>query len=287
MFRRTSETRLSLLDNGQEGTTLVALLIALAISGILLIGLMRLFNTSLKSYKLEEKDLDMQRTAVLVLDRLSEDIQQAGSGMPPEDTGLTINSTGTWIFIRSNPWGAYYYVMGYQTSATHHYVANAVPFLGIKNLIWEHWSNGSPVFDNRPISTGKNGGFWIYGVDTTEDSISLWPSSDSLSRNDVLYARASNTYSWDNSAKIVTRVIVSDTVTYTDTIAYNVDNLAAAFFDNNHSKLSSPIWTNIKQCSLFVSIKAPFPDRNYNGYADHCRRTNLSKKFMLRNRIAL
>ena len=90
------------MDNGQEGTTLVALLIALAISGILLIGLMRLFNTSLKSYKLEEKDLDMQRTAVLVLDRLSEDIQQAGSGMPPEDTGLTINSTGTWIFIRSN-----------------------------------------------------------------------------------------------------------------------------------------------------------------------------------------
>ena len=72
------------------GFTLIEIMIALAIAGILLVSIYNLYISQSRTYTVQEQVSDMQQNARVAMDMISRDIRMAGFGQP---SWTTINGT--------------------------------------------------------------------------------------------------------------------------------------------------------------------------------------------------
>jgi prepilin-type N-terminal cleavage/methylation domain-containing protein len=72
--------------HGQRGFTLVELLIATAILGLVMAGLLSLLTASQRAYSRGSNTIDAQQNARVALERLSKEIREAGYHPRPPDT---------------------------------------------------------------------------------------------------------------------------------------------------------------------------------------------------------
>ena len=73
--------------NRQSGVTLIELLIALAMSAILIAGIYRVFIQQQKSYAVQEQVADMQQNARVAINKMLREIRMAGFGGKNENVG--------------------------------------------------------------------------------------------------------------------------------------------------------------------------------------------------------
>ena len=75
------------ISKRQDGVTLIELVIALAISGVLIAGIYRMFIHQQKSYATQEQVADMQQNVRVAINRMLREIRMAGYGGKNDNVG--------------------------------------------------------------------------------------------------------------------------------------------------------------------------------------------------------
>ena len=75
------------ISKRQDGVTLIELVIALAISGVLIAGIYRMFIHQQKSYATQEQVADMQQNVRIAINRMLREIRMAGYGGKNDNVG--------------------------------------------------------------------------------------------------------------------------------------------------------------------------------------------------------
>lgn len=260
-----------------NGFSLVGLLVAIVLSGILLIGLTTVFMGTLDRYSYHENFIDMQRNGTTVLDKMTDVITQAGADIPSEEISLVLNGANhDDLTTIENPTGGIYYCQYPQPASTSVFVENAVPFRGFSR-VRKLYSGTTVTYTDLTINTSNNTAPFTNGIDSANGRISL-TTSEPMNRDDAIYLKKVKRYYLDYTVKALKCSV--ETSTYL--IAENVDSLWIGFYTKN--RVATTNWPEFSLCSLVVRVMAPKADRNYKVTTDHIRRTVLGKMFLLRNR---
>src|SRR4030042_614950 len=87
----------------EKGVTLIELLIALVISGLLIAGLYRTFISQQKTYTVQEQVVDMQQNVRFAINRMMGEIRMAGFGNVGDVLGLVGGVNGFTQTITPGP----------------------------------------------------------------------------------------------------------------------------------------------------------------------------------------
>jgi prepilin-type N-terminal cleavage/methylation domain-containing protein len=253
-----------------NGFTLVELLVAVALSGLVLVGVTQLYMSGMRSYSLQSQITEMNQNAQYTIQLLTEEIQQAGVDLPPDSlyAVLTQNLGDAYkssITISVNPKEGVYTIPADITTQKIQ-LANAAGFIGATSILRLKAAHDS-------VKT-----LAVLSVDTlaATDTIRL-AAATSFKKGDVIYNYRTKTY------------FKSGTNFYLDTtsniLAENIDSLAFRF--HNLAKTVVGDWKSMRSVRLYVRARAAQPDPRYKNppYNDGYRRIVLSNEFQLRNKF--
>lgn len=270
-------------SNRNQGFTLVEVMIALAVSGILLVGLTKLYTLMLKSYSLQEELTEMNQNAKFTIKEISDILTQAGADCAAMNSDTTdkdtiIKVTGDPPYsdftLRINPRGGLFIItmkqpIGAQCSVQ---VSNVANFRVAKKL------GQLPYAVTVPTRTTVR----IYNLDsihTTNSNIFIsgGAATDTFFVNDAIYSFDTCRY-YLNGTNLC---LNADT----NVLAENIDSFKVTFFDvaGNSSITSTPPWLTMRSASMVVVATTATPDCKYPG--DGKRRLKLSYKFRLKNKV--
>jgi len=264
--------------NSHRGFTLVEILVALAISGILLLGLTRLYSITLNSYSLQEQLTEMNQNAKFVVTELSDAIMQAGADCAAINTDSLDKDTVIRVFnasnfsIRTNPRGGLYVFTAKIMTNTKNLctlqVIDAKQFKGADS-VGKIPKPGSTIkfvrkYELKAVDVANNRIFIDSGV-----------TSDSFCIDDAIYAYKNNHY-FLNGANLC----LNDSASI---LAENIDSLNVSFYTKAGPATTN--WQTMWSARVVAEATTSAPDGRYKGYADHKRRLKLTNEFRLKNRI--
>jgi prepilin-type N-terminal cleavage/methylation domain-containing protein len=252
-----------------SGFTLVELLIAAAISGVVMVAVVRLYVTGMQSYNLQAQITEMNQNAQYTLQLLFEEIQQAGVDLP--DTIWPVlsqdlnDANKDSIAIYVNPDSALYkFPAGVTTQKIP--LSDASGFVGTTSIL---------RLDSARTAVNT---IAVTAVDTAPnpDTIRL-AASTVFKKNDIIYNYKVKHYFMNGHN------FCRDTTT--NILAENIDSLAFRF--HNKSKGVVGDWKSICSCRLYVRARTAQPDPHYKNptYNDGYRRVALTNEFRLRNKF--
>jgi type IV pilus assembly protein PilW len=264
--------------NYHRGFTLVEILVALAISGILLIGLTRLYSIALNSYSLQEQLTEMNQNAKFVVSDLSDIIMQAGADCATintdsldKDTIIRVSNASNFS-IRTNPRGGLYVftakIMTNTKNLCSLQVTDAKRFKGADS-VGKIPKPGSTIgfvrkYELKAVDVPNNRIFIDSGV-----------TNDSFCIDDAIYAYKNNHYFLNGTNLCLN---ANDNI-----LAENIDSLNVSFYKKSGDTTTN--WQNMWSARVVAEATTSAPDGRYKGYADHKRRLKLTKEFRLKNRI--
>jgi prepilin-type N-terminal cleavage/methylation domain-containing protein len=260
---------------GNCGLTLVEIIIAIALSSIILLSVTRLFSTSLTSYNLQDQLSDMNQNAKFTIKELSNILMQAGADMQlvdsdtlDKDTVIIPDSNKavcSGFTIKINPRGGLYEIPESRAPTCSIQVDDARLFRYADKMA------------RIPSVLSPSAHVKIYSLlrcDTVTNYVVFSPS-DSFSQNDAICSFIYNHYYVKNR-----NLCLNNDTTI---IAENIDSLSIAFFNRSGTGTSS--WKNMRSVKMYVRARTIRPDMGYNGYPDHYYRIVLTNEFRLRNKI--
>jgi prepilin-type N-terminal cleavage/methylation domain-containing protein len=261
-----------------RGFTLIEIMIALAISGILLIGLPRLYSITLNSYSLQEQLTEMNQNAKFVITELSDVIMQAGADCAAintdsldKDTIITPVSASDF-YIRTNPKGG---LDTFTTTLT----LNTTTSCSLQVIDAKRY-NGADSVGKIPkpgSATGFVRKYKLIGVNLGNNKICIGGgcAPDVFSTSDAIYAFKSNHYYLSGTN------LCLDSNSHI--LAENIDSLKISFYTKAGADTTN--WRAMWSARVVVEATTSAPDGRYKGYADHKRRLKLTNEFRLKNRI--
>ncbi len=266
--------------SGRGGWTLVELMTAIVISGIVLLGLARLFTTTLDHYSMQTRISDLHQNTQYTVRYLSDMVMQLGGDMP--DSGLAVfeqNSVGDdSLAARVNPSGGVQYFAGHISSSRSLAVDDARGFIDREGrsltLVKKPYDRRVAV-ELLYIDESYGAGDFSAGVDTINDSIRL-DRPTAFARNDALFGF------------VVENHYLKDGMLYRDdnVIAESIDSLAITFFDSTGVNTTTE-WDEARHAEVCVRGITSSPIRGFTDpdYNDGYKRLTLRMKFRLRNKV--
>ncbi|MBD3346014.1 MAG: hypothetical protein GF401_13205 [Chitinivibrionales bacterium] len=255
-----------------KGITLLGLLIAVVIGGLVLMGLMRVFIASVNSYSTEEKLIDMKHTSYMTMNKIKEFFMEAGVDLPEDEDVITFN--GDYVTIKVNR-SAAYHAFDAALDTNQAPVEDARGFIGYQT-VWKKTPGQTP--EQYSIDISQNTPPWEKGVDTTNDAVYL-AQSVSFAPDDELYAYKTYSFKHDPSSAKVYMTVDG----YEDILADNISEFMIKFYDTHKdSKVEKTDWADMRVCSLRVVGKTSSPVGMGRG---EVKETALTKMFYLRNKI--
>ncbi len=245
---------------------MVEVLIALGISGILILGLTRLLAISQWTYSRQEQLTDLTQNTRFTIKEIGDALQQAGSNCSvARDTIVKPpGAVCSACSVKVNPQGGYFAV----TSV----IKPAQYYLVVSNVAAFDTIYSKQLFKAPADTTVTPKIYTIDSINTTTSRVWFHPS-DTFSINDVVYPFVNNRYYLSGSSFCLNA----------DTVAENIDSLNITFLDANGA--ATAIWKNMKSVQLVVIGKTSLPDPLYKGYSDHRRRLRLSYNFRFKNKL--
>jgi Tfp pilus assembly protein PilW len=247
------------------GFTLVELMVGVAISGFILLGLAQMYRTSVWSYNLQSQTTEMHQNAQYTVKRLSEELMQMGADLPDTNWSVTGIPAGRKdsIALHVNPYGASYRIPA-DMNVRKIPMEDGSAFKPVKRLVWQKndFSTQTLVVDS---------------VDTAHNPDTLFlHASQSFVSGDGLYA--------DSIVRFFRRGDSLCMNTSTNVLAEGIDSLAMVFYTS--SGTATTTWANMNSGSVYVRTRTAKPDRSYRHpvFNDGYRRLALSMKFRLRNK---
>jgi prepilin-type N-terminal cleavage/methylation domain-containing protein len=249
------------------GFTLVEILVAIVISGLIIVGLMRFYSTSQLSYSLQEQVSEMRMNSHYTLNHLTDVLMEAGAALP--DTGLipivqqkSAKYDSVQLYI--NPKGGMQ-GFGAAVSGTKIPVKRGLDFQRAKMIL----RRPTPLlsYDIWPMDSVK-----ITASDTVADTL-FFPSSKSIANGDTLFSCNTARY-YLKGANLCYDVD-------TNVLAQNIEKLDIRMLDTTDAATTD--WGRMKYAKIAVVARTALPDRHRPG--DGYRRDTLSNEFRLRNKM--
>jgi prepilin-type N-terminal cleavage/methylation domain-containing protein len=266
------------------GFTLVELLIALAVSGILILVLTKFYSLTLRSYTLQEQITEMNQNAKFVMKEVSEVLQQAGAdclatGNSATDRDTIVKLTGSGpayneFTIKVNPRGGIATIdslLAINTASpctirvddasvfTHANKLGRIPKAGAVDSVVK-------IYDLLEANSATN-----------KIIISGGKAKDTFAVSDAIYSFVNYRYYLSGTNLCLN----SDTVV----LAENIDLFRIVFYnlDGDSTLTSAPPWKTMRAASLQVEATTSGTDPKYPG--DHRRRLKLFNQFRLKNKV--
>lgn len=258
-----------------SGLTLMEILIAGSLSVILVVGILRLYVSTAKSYNTQDLISEMNQNANYTCKRLSDEIMQAGAYLP--DSGVTIIEVGAIrkdsILIRTNPFNASQEFV-IDTTTNKIPVDKGALFRGITDL-WK--VDRLNKLTSLKINSSYNATPFSQGVNTsvTPNQI-LLTSNTTIIHGDVIFAQRTCKYYLKGGNFCLD--------TDLNVLAENIDSLAIVFFTKTKTVTTS--WKTMHYATIFVRSKVAVPDPKYVHpiKKDHYRRYSQSMEVLIRKK---
>jgi prepilin-type N-terminal cleavage/methylation domain-containing protein len=252
------------------GLTLIELLIALALSSILIAALYRVFMSQHKTYGIQDQVADMQQNVRIAVGQMIREIRMAGYGgnilaifgningftdiITPSDNSITI-------------------ILADQVGVLKQSVTKGLNQLKITN---------ASIFNTEKKKYLCLNGLNNYSIQSIEtDTITLTtPLLEDHIINEPVYLVKAITYSLGLSSGKPALRRNENTGGGAQPVAENIDNLQFNYFDENGNVTLKP--SNIRLVKVTVSAKTNRFDSEYKG-GDGYRRRILSSHVKLRN----
>lgn len=277
---RHSEQAEGRADGSASGITLLELMVAIVVSSIVIIGLARLFSTTVDHYSMQTQLSELHENTQYAVKYLSDAIMQVGADLP--DSGIAIfeqpYAGADSVAVLVNPRGAAHYVERTTTGVKVLAVDDASAFidrygreLKILRKPYVRWDAVEEYsFDIAYTSDGAFSG----GVDTINDSIAVSKAMD-LERGDAIFAYLIESYYLDSM-----KLYHDDNV-----VAENIDSMAITFYDSTGTTATTE-WDDARSAEVCVRGRTSSPIRGYTdpNEGDAYKRLTLRMKFRLRNK---
>lgn len=245
------------------GFTLLETLVAIALSIVIIGGLLTLLNNSLTSYSLQSQLSDMHMNAHYATMKLVDMFAQAGADLPDTVEVITWNGYDD-ITLVTNPRG------GIQPLSFDITYSNRVP---VDN------GRGFRAADSLMASTAGHS----YAIDnvvlTAADSLAdtvVLKTAASIAAGDTLYPFSIRRFFLDNGRLCINS---ADSI-----LAENIDRLRFDVLDRDSSSALTD-WDNMMFIDLRVVARTPKPVPGYAGYPDGHQRDTMDMYFRLRNKM--
>jgi type II secretory pathway pseudopilin PulG len=264
----------------QAGITLIELLIALLMCGIVFFGLMRVFSTGLKGYSLQQNIVELDQTVQATLERLSEVIMQAGAELPDSGYNVITISSPSDIAIRVNPKGSINLFTMAVASSHNIPVEKAAPFAAADSIIKQFASGAAPIA--LQLDRAYTSGNFVNGIDaiSTPNQIRLAVAA-SFAPGDMIFSCRTDRYFLNNRQIIVASAGVNSV------LADNIDSLSILFYKAAITPTATTQWSEMITAHIGLRVRTSSPDRKYDhpAFHDGYRRASREIDFRLRNRF--
>ncbi|HAJ80649.1 MAG TPA: hypothetical protein DCO75_12860 [Fibrobacteres bacterium] len=275
------------MENKSQNTgfTLIEVLVAIAISGLIIIGLTRMLSTALFTYSLQDQLTEMNQNARFTIKELSDVILQAGANCAlinndslDKDTIIKVSSPASkcTVTVKVNPRGVNprggLYQIPVKTAASRCSlsVSNGYSFRYADKI---GQLPNSSTSSTRPIK--------IYSLDSVNVRSNMiyfhgGSTNDTFYVNDGVYSFTINKYYLKGDSLCLGN---DSTV-----IAENIDSLNVTFLQNNGVTTTTQ-WKDMWSARITVRATTSLADPKYNEYSDHKHRLLLTYAFRLKNKV--
>ena len=258
------------------GFTLLELLITTAVAIILILGILRVYLSSVNNYNAQEVITEMNQNAAYTCRRISESIMQSGTCLPDSDYPVIaiVDGRSDSLCIRANPAGAMHTFFVATDSTTEIEVPDARGFRGVTEVVKESSTGAVSTFQ---INTDFNAPPFVTGVntDSTPHVIKLRTKA-AFRPGDRIFASDEQVFFTCNTDFCLG--------SSTGVLAENIDSLSIQFFDKSNTVTTD--WFAMRYAKVFVRSRASVPDVHYTHPAcgDHYRRTIQTMDILIRRK---
>jgi len=270
----------------RKGMTLIELLVALVISGLLVGGVYRTFVSHQHTYTIQEQVVDMQQNARLAIHRMTRELRMAGFG------GGGVNAWATF-FSKGPVYGAYNNVVNPGADATSVTVVEGYQTLVPTTLSVNATSGDTSIFVNDASSfdTGVRQYISINGVESHRitqiaGNEIRFPGWDKLTNDHLagekVYLVMAITYSRAQLPDGKWALLRDDHLGGgSQPVAENIESLQFAYFDANGNITANP--PDIRMIQVNIVARTDQTDPDLAKVGDGFRRRTLSSNIQLRN----
>lgn len=273
MFREDSET------DGREsrcrGFTLIEVAVAIAASGILLVGLARFFKDFNRSFNTQEQVSDRDLNAHYAVKRLSEALMSAGSGLPSGNWNLLTlpnGNPGNRFLLGVNPQGGVQYLPADITALRELPVEDAKGFLKATAVLADPQDPALPT-KKTAIDQAYNSNGFVKGVKTIGATAVLrLVNGLTLKAGDAVYAYDEDDYTLLNGNLMLDNMVLAE----------NIQSLAFTAYATDLTRTA--VWSSMRSINIKVTARTRNKDPHYTPNGGF-RTIDLSMDVLLRNRI--
>jgi prepilin-type N-terminal cleavage/methylation domain-containing protein len=266
----------------EKGLTLIELLIAMAISAILIAAIYRTFIRQQKTYTVQEQVVDMQQNARVAINRMMREIRMAGFGNVSDVLSLSGGVNGFTAVITPNA-NSITIVGGFRQIST-----LAVDAQSGQNKITLANPGDASEFDgaiNQYISIGGLESNTVQsrtGADLTLDPNyplkMTYPAATPIFKIHAIRYGIRN----DDGVLVLFRDLYPNTVSsQRETVAENIENVQFEYFDANAKPTAIP--ANIRMVKVTVTARTSISDSEFKGGTGGYRRRVISSNILVRN----
>ena len=262
----------------QNGFTLIEIMIALAISGLLLVGLTKIYTTMVNSYSLQDQLTEMNQNAKFTIKEISDVLMQSGAdcGAVNGDTldkdTIILSAASNDFTIKVNPRGGVY------TIPRDTIINTSTPCsLKVDNAYAFRLATKIGHVPAMKYPAVKVKTYTLLGIDSANNKlcISGGIAGDNFYQNDAVYSFTYHRYYLNGTDLCLD--------SSGNVLAENIDSLKVTFLDSAGTATTK--WTKMSFVNLIVESMTNIADNRYNGYADHRRRLKLTYQFRLKNKV--
>lgn len=266
------------------GFTLIEVLIAVVVTAILGVVVVRFYRDSYHAYSLQDQLQERDQNAHFVVTRFTEILQQAGSGLP--DTGWTvIRSSGGVTTVAVNPRDATQFVGVNQASSNFIPVSDASLWKGTGNVLLNvryvlvDFIDPAAATVKLAIDTNYNASGFSKGIKdnaTGMDSIRV-SAPVKLAVGDRVYGYREDQYLLSGTDLVLRPDGLASAQMV---LAENIDSLSFKFLDA--AGVATATWGKMRSANITVRARTAMKDpRLASGY----RKITLPMNIILRNRL--
>jgi len=271
----------------RKGITLIELLVALTISGILVAGVYRTFVSQQHTYTVQDQVVDMQQNVRLAINRMTRELRMAGYGRMGATAstffghgGMTVGSDTFNNVVIPGGGGTSVTVVGaYQAKTT----LSAIASTG-SNSIFVNDVSSFDTGTNQYISINGLESHRIISIDVANKELQFpgWDTlTDAHQPGEPVYLVMAITYSIGPFEGKSCLLRDDNLGAGPQPVAENVENLQFAYFDANGNPTANP--PDIRMIQLTIIARTDKTDPELAKAGDGFRRRSLTTNIQLRN----
>lgn len=270
---------------GNKGLTLLELIVALAISALLVAAVYRTFVSQQKTFTVQEQVVEMQQSARGSISRMMDDLRMAGFGNVAMVLPISIGGRNFPHVI--NPDTPAVGALTIISAMGEGVMITGIPSLNQITLSKLEDDQGQPLFDmgdRRYLSVGGLESYTISAIDTDTKTITLnGPLKyNHIANRTLAFGIRALTYQVVNEGGVMTLAREDNTGGGLQSVADNIENLQFEYLDEAGSPVSDPI--DICRIKVAVTARTDRTDPDLKEGDGH-RRRQIASNIYLRNTI--